>query len=528
MADILIQNLPIATALAPTDVVVVDQLVSGAYVTKIAPISLITASSTANSLATTTTPVVVNTAGAPSAGQALMASSSTAAIWSYAAEGMPYVDATGTSDAIQANFALVNPVLYDGYDLTVGITTPNATNAPTFAPTLNGSIQTARTVVKFVNNIETVLAVSDLQGVVWLKYDLPNTKWVLMNPSVSTTQGLPYVDATGVPDAILGVYQVVNNVLYDGYDLTLGVAVSNATTTPTFAPTLNGVLQTARTIVKFAGNTEIAVTVADLPGVAWLKYDLPNTKWVLMNPAVVTATVISSFTTQTTSGLDTRTLPNGDQFISSSDPSPFRTGTFSTTASGVMYALLGNVLSMSYWTHNTALNSVGTFLGAGDTGTSTLWSYNEDDSIKIFSAPSVTAGTTPTFGATPTYNFQTTTGNLTITGAFSGSSLTVGGAVTGNNLFGVGQIRQPVTRAINTIYQNITGKPISVTAICNVVAGGSSSIWLGSPIVYYIDRVDNTTASPNAYTISAIIMPNEYYSFQGSAGTTVTSAYEIR
>lgn len=93
-----------------------------------------------------------------------------------------YADATGTSDAITAIYTVVYPVLQDGMMLELGIVTPNATSAPTFTPTINGSVQTTRTIFKMVNNTAVPLAAGDLQGVVSLRYDLPNTRWILLNP----------------------------------------------------------------------------------------------------------------------------------------------------------------------------------------------------------------------------------------------------------------------------------------------------------------------------------------------------------
>ena len=64
----------------------------------------------------------------------------------------------------------------------------------------------------------------------------------------------------------------------------IGVAVPNTTTSPTFRPTLGGVLQTAHPIMKFVNGAYIAVAIGDVQGVAVLSYDLPNTTWELMSP----------------------------------------------------------------------------------------------------------------------------------------------------------------------------------------------------------------------------------------------------
>ncbi|MFZ2540348.1 MAG: hypothetical protein WAW75_01090 [Gallionella sp.] len=97
---------------------------------------------------------------------------------------------------------------------------------------------------------------------------------------------LPYADAGGTADVITATYLVNSPTLVDGYTLLLDIGTTNATTTPTFAPTLNGVLQTARTIQKSVANANVALAVGDLQGVAMLVYDLGNLVWILQNPAL--------------------------------------------------------------------------------------------------------------------------------------------------------------------------------------------------------------------------------------------------
>jgi len=104
-----------------------------------------------------------------------------------------YADAGGTADAVTASYVGVPQNLVDGYRLTVGIVTPNATTTPTFAPTLNGITQTARTIVKFVANTAVAVDAGDLQGDVDLLYDLPNTRWILASAGGGIT--LPSADA---------------------------------------------------------------------------------------------------------------------------------------------------------------------------------------------------------------------------------------------------------------------------------------------------------------------------------------------
>ncbi len=93
----------------------------------------------------------------------------------------------------------------------------------------------------------------------------------------------------------------------------------------------------------------------------------------------------------------------GSQMQISGDASPFWEGTQSTLGSGAAYVLNGNILIMKAWTHNTKINTSGNFTGVAATGIATVMLWGEDDVLRVFTAPSVTAGTVPTFGATPTY-----------------------------------------------------------------------------------------------------------------------------
>ncbi len=96
----------------------------------------------------------------------------------------PYADVTGTPDAILADYPnVIYPVLQDGTRLTIDTTTPNTTTTPTFAPTLNGSLQTARTIVKSVNGLIVPVAPGDIIGVCIFTYHATGTPtWELINP----------------------------------------------------------------------------------------------------------------------------------------------------------------------------------------------------------------------------------------------------------------------------------------------------------------------------------------------------------
>ncbi|HET8689057.1 MAG TPA: hypothetical protein VFM18_20800, partial [Methanosarcina sp.] len=123
---------------------------------------------------------------------------------------------------------------------------------------------------------------------------LDPTNWVMFNVSALAQFTGFYATAGGTVDAITASYTVPYPVLVNGYTLDVRVSGGNATTTPTFAPTLNGSAQTARTIVKVVNNSVVALAAGDLNGVAQLRYDLANTRWILLNPALANASVLNS------------------------------------------------------------------------------------------------------------------------------------------------------------------------------------------------------------------------------------------
>lgn len=93
-----------------------------------------------------------------------------------------WVDGGGAADAITATYSPVLTALVDGQLCHVRATAANATTTPTFAP--NGL--TAHTIVKEGGS---ALALGDIVGdghELILRYDLANTRWDLLNPSITS------------------------------------------------------------------------------------------------------------------------------------------------------------------------------------------------------------------------------------------------------------------------------------------------------------------------------------------------------
>jgi hypothetical protein len=190
----------------------------------------------------------------------------------------------------------------------------------------------------------------------------------------------------------------------------------------------------------------------------------------------------------------------GDQFqFTNADSSLYREGSWDS-ASGVAYALPGS-LGQYYWTHNVALdNTTGNFLGTDDTGTSTYGLFAENDHEMIFHAPSVTAGTVPTFSASAVYDLNTATGSLSLIGGYTTSGPGIANDSTdgarlvylsGNAYVGAG--------AADGVQFGNGG--LGASGVPATIFGGYNAS--GVPVTSSTDRVVNTTATASAVTISA-------------------------
>jgi hypothetical protein len=120
--------------------------------------------------------------------------------------------------------------------------------------------------------------------------------------------GIPVAQAGGTADAITATFEpaTTSSELQDGTLFIVEAATANTTTTPTFSPDS----LTARTITKSGGQ---ALAVGDIRGAGHkllLMYDSSSTRYELLNPAVVAASLTVSgivelaTTTETLTGTD--------------------------------------------------------------------------------------------------------------------------------------------------------------------------------------------------------------------------------
>lgn len=148
---------------------------------------------------------------------------------------------------------------------------------------------------------------------------------------------------------------------------------------------------------------------------------------------------------------------SGDQQIISADTSLFREGSgwFIQPGSG-MYVLVGNQIVMKYWSHNAPIDSNGNFLGRDDSGPCGLWAYCEDEIIRFYGAPGVTAkGIPPVWTLYKSYNF--TTGETINVGPITPSQSTGIRGTTANNSASAGYVGEFVTATV------IAGSAVALT-----------------------------------------------------------------
>lgn len=201
---------------------------------------------------------------------------------------IPYFDATsfmGTDLALSfddvAKALTVTGSIVANTSITANTITANTSvTSPTFYGNLIGSIESINSLTA-----NTIVANTSITSPLFTGNVTGNLTGTAATATYALYAQEPYADSIGTSDALLGLYPSASATLTDGYRLTLGIPAFNTTTTPTFAPTLGGVLQTTRLIHKFTNNVSVPVAIGDLQGDADLRYDLPNTVWILMNPA---------------------------------------------------------------------------------------------------------------------------------------------------------------------------------------------------------------------------------------------------
>jgi hypothetical protein len=186
----------------------------------------------------------------------------------------------GTGDAITVTYSPALTAIVDGQLCFVRAPGANTITAPTFAP--NGL--TAHAITRQGGGVLLVGDIPAALAELVLRYNSANTRWELLNPAISTAglNVLNWVAAGGTANAITATYVPPVAALIDGLLCCCRATAANSTTTPTFAP--NGL--TAHTITRGGG---VALKIGDISGAnaeIILRYNLANTRWELLNPAI--------------------------------------------------------------------------------------------------------------------------------------------------------------------------------------------------------------------------------------------------
>jgi hypothetical protein len=196
-----------------------------------------------------------------------------------------------------------------------------------------------------------------------------------------------WVDGGGTADAITAAYSPPLTALVDGQECHVRATAANATTTPTFSP--NGL--TARTIVKSGGSALVAGDIAGDGHELDLRYDLANTRWELLNPAVPAANsaattdaagiVELATTAETQTGTDTARAVTPDGLHDM------------TSLTGAGWFLDQDDLSGDDATKVASQQSIKAYVDAQVAAIAPIWTYETDQSL--------VTGTGHTFSSLP-------------------------------------------------------------------------------------------------------------------------------
>jgi len=160
----------------------------------------------------------------------------------------------------------------------------------------------------------------------------------------------------------------------------------------------------------------------------------------------------------------------GDQLGLSNDQSILRQGTWATVPSGQLYVLAGNQPIMMYWSHNVALDSNGNFLGRDEADSCSLMLYCEDNTFRMYGAPTGARKTYPVFTLQMTIS--------TLTGAITPSQ--TGGIIgtTTNNSVTAGGVGELITATIATPGTTLTtATPLNVVVAGVSITAGDWDVW---------------------------------------------------
>lgn len=210
----------------------------------------------------------------------------------------PWAIASGTANAITATYSPTITSLTDGLLLGVRFAAANTTTTPTFKPDAQPVyVVTAEGGAPLWPG---AIAGNFAEGL--LRYNLAHTRWEFLNPTPPAT---PWAIAAGSANVITGAFTPPIATLTDGLLVGMRALAANTTTTPTFQADAT----TAHTITKKGGSALVAGDIPAALAECFLRYNLANTRWELMNPA--SAPTAPIFHSQVIAATGTFAIPAG-------------------------------------------------------------------------------------------------------------------------------------------------------------------------------------------------------------------------
>jgi len=377
----------------------------------------------------------------------------------------PYADATGTADVITASYTVTSPILTDGYALLLHIGTTNATTTPTFAPTLNGILQSAHTIKKFVGNAEVALAAGDLQGVVQLVYDLPNTVWVLQNPAIANAA---VANISGGAAGEVLYQSAANTTAFTAVGTSGQLLVSNATSAPSWSYA-SGTSLTDKIQPVTASVASNALTVTLNPTVLDFRSSTLTTGTVttISVPAAISVVVPSGATLGTVNAIQSRLA------------------VIAINNAGTVELAVVNESGGNNLDETTLLTT--TTISAGATSASTVYSTTGRSNVafRVVGYIESTQSTAGTWATAPS----------TIQG-YGGQAMAAWSS------FGYGQKWQDVTvsRVLGTTYYNTTGKPICIVVVPTANVNSTIGVTVNG-VVAYSNAASSSAIAPTAVVV---------------------------
>lgn len=227
---------------------------------------------------------------------------------------------------------------------------------------------------------------------------------------------------------------------------------------------------------------------------------------------------------------------DGDQLLISTDQSILRQGTWSSTPTGNFYSLVGNQPIMAYWSHNTGLDQNGNFLPRDEADYCSIFAFCEDNTIRLYGAPSAARHTLPAWTLSATFNMIT--GSITpsstggIIGTFTNNNVTAGGVgeyVTGTAAPGAVSLTTATSATVTSI--SLSAGDWDVDGVVNYTPGATTSITIigqgASSTAATLGAQDTYTREAYPATIPTAIVETKQIPTQRFSLASTTTIYLV-